>query len=199
MALIKCYECGNEISEKANSCPSCGYSLVAEKKKADTKRGAFIFLIIVIGLFLYNYKSETKVVEVKPREEIAPMRESKSFVDKADIEKITMSFKTFDNESLIELLSKYGLKIDGVFMSPIESFNSAPRKSNDKDGDMVTTISIVGSFKSMPCGLTKWIGGLKQDNAEIIYRNGEWITDDEDLDPILYWASNGKCSAAYGS
>ena len=27
MALIKCPECGNQISDKAESCPKCGYEL----------------------------------------------------------------------------------------------------------------------------------------------------------------------------
>ncbi|MDE5803214.1 MAG: zinc-ribbon domain-containing protein [Lachnospiraceae bacterium] len=27
MALIKCPECGKEISDKASSCPGCGYPI----------------------------------------------------------------------------------------------------------------------------------------------------------------------------
>lgn len=27
MALIKCPECGNEVSDKAASCPKCGYPI----------------------------------------------------------------------------------------------------------------------------------------------------------------------------
>ena len=30
MAFIKCPECGKEISEKASSCPSCGYPIIGE-------------------------------------------------------------------------------------------------------------------------------------------------------------------------
>ncbi len=37
MALIKCTECGNEISEKAEQCPHCGCPLIPlqrmERKK----------------------------------------------------------------------------------------------------------------------------------------------------------------------
>lgn len=32
MGLIKCPECGNEISDKAQSCPKCGYPLSEQKK-----------------------------------------------------------------------------------------------------------------------------------------------------------------------
>ncbi|MCM1236767.1 MAG: TM2 domain-containing protein [Ruminococcus flavefaciens] len=31
MALIKCPECGREISDRARSCPSCGYAISATK------------------------------------------------------------------------------------------------------------------------------------------------------------------------
>tara|TARA_B100001027_G_scaffold44703_1_gene28981 strand:- start:293 stop:1120 length:828 start_codon:yes stop_codon:yes gene_type:complete len=39
MALIKCYECGKEISDKAPSCPHCGApKLVAANKEVKTKK-----------------------------------------------------------------------------------------------------------------------------------------------------------------
>ncbi len=39
MALIKCYECGKEISDKAPSCPHCGApKLVAAKKGSGSKK-----------------------------------------------------------------------------------------------------------------------------------------------------------------
>ena len=33
MALIKCPECGKEISDTAKSCPNCGYSLKVKNAK----------------------------------------------------------------------------------------------------------------------------------------------------------------------
>ena len=62
MALIKCPECGKEISDQATACPNCGCpvkqnttpisnpqtSLKAKKRK----NGCFIFIIIVFLLFL---------------------------------------------------------------------------------------------------------------------------------------------------
>ena len=39
MALIKCYECGKEISDKAPSCPQCGApKLVAANKGSGSKK-----------------------------------------------------------------------------------------------------------------------------------------------------------------
>lgn len=35
MALIKCPECGQQISDKAKVCPSCGCPIAYENAKAD--------------------------------------------------------------------------------------------------------------------------------------------------------------------
>lgn len=29
MAIIKCFECGKDVSDKASCCPHCGYDIVA--------------------------------------------------------------------------------------------------------------------------------------------------------------------------
>lgn len=36
MALIKCSECGNEISDKAESCPKCGNPIVQQRNINNT-------------------------------------------------------------------------------------------------------------------------------------------------------------------
>lgn len=37
MALIKCPECGRDISDKAQSCPTCGYPIIG----ADARKKTF--------------------------------------------------------------------------------------------------------------------------------------------------------------
>ena len=53
MSLIKCVECGEEISDKLDCCSNCGYPLKNETKKYNKNIGigiAFIFLgIFAIG------------------------------------------------------------------------------------------------------------------------------------------------------
>ncbi|MDD5979575.1 MAG: zinc ribbon domain-containing protein [bacterium] len=45
MALIKCQNCGKNISDKANRCPHCDFSYVKENKKKPK-----IFIPIMVGI-----------------------------------------------------------------------------------------------------------------------------------------------------
>ena len=38
MAIIKCPECGNDISDKAATCPHCGVNVQAELHRINYKR-----------------------------------------------------------------------------------------------------------------------------------------------------------------
>jgi TRAP-type C4-dicarboxylate transport system permease small subunit len=64
MALIKCPECDSEISDKAPSCPKCGYPIAKDFKtvSAPTRKfrlpsilsivGSILLLIIIIALIV---------------------------------------------------------------------------------------------------------------------------------------------------
>lgn len=73
MALIKCPECGKEMSDKAKSCPNCGY---IEKSNRTTifsviKNNPFITGIIVIIFIIiacvigYNIHQESLLETVR--------------------------------------------------------------------------------------------------------------------------------------
>lgn len=55
MALIKCSECGKEISNKANICPNCGISLKTGglNKNKIIKIFSDIFITLLLLLFLW--------------------------------------------------------------------------------------------------------------------------------------------------
>lgn len=49
MALIKCSECGADISDKAKNCPNCGKKI--EKKQKESKNGnSGTILMVIIGV-----------------------------------------------------------------------------------------------------------------------------------------------------
>ena len=47
MALIKCFECGKEVSNTAKQCPHCGFEI---KMKLDELKAGKGFAILIVGL-----------------------------------------------------------------------------------------------------------------------------------------------------
>lgn len=54
MALIKCRECGNEVSNKAKNCPQCG----AQVKRNDFGCGSILAVVFIIVLFAAIFGEE---------------------------------------------------------------------------------------------------------------------------------------------
>lgn len=68
MALIKCNECGKEISDKAESCPNCGYKVKNNNKRVK-KTGAIVTLVassIFVILFILMLLSELTPTQENP-------------------------------------------------------------------------------------------------------------------------------------
>lgn len=57
MALIKCNECGNQISDQAEKCPVCGKPLNEKivTVQLTSKRWKLVRLIATIGIFVGGY------------------------------------------------------------------------------------------------------------------------------------------------
>ena len=66
MALIKCSECGEEVSEDATSCPKCGHPVKAvtiEKTGKKWKRLILIaVLMFIFGIFFLAGGKESAVL-----------------------------------------------------------------------------------------------------------------------------------------
>lgn len=54
MALVKCPECGNEISDKAKTCPACGWSNSAISARKKVNRWSVITIILAVFDILYS-------------------------------------------------------------------------------------------------------------------------------------------------
>lgn len=50
MALIKCPECGKEISETAKVCPNCGYKIPRKTMEKETKITIIITILVIAFL-----------------------------------------------------------------------------------------------------------------------------------------------------
>ena len=56
MAIIKCHECGNEISSEAKVCPQCG-----AKNRSYSKKWSATFLVVVVLGFVAYYIFEAEL------------------------------------------------------------------------------------------------------------------------------------------
>ena len=62
MALIKCSECGKEISEEAKKCPHCGITLKNTKmKKISITISIFIVLIAIVIFAIFKFYTNSKM------------------------------------------------------------------------------------------------------------------------------------------
>lgn len=69
MALIKCPECGKEVSDKADSCPECGYPISRRSVPQESSRKnkskiiaaifAIVLLVFSVSIFLPNTKKKS--------------------------------------------------------------------------------------------------------------------------------------------
>ena len=68
MALIKCPECGSEISEQAEECPKCAFPINAPKKTSSTIRvicalfGVGFLALCFGGRFIFFFPYDTAIL-----------------------------------------------------------------------------------------------------------------------------------------
>jgi len=59
MALIKCKECGTEISDKASTCPKCGAPIKKRGCGCTTVLLGFFIFFVVVGVAINSSKTST--------------------------------------------------------------------------------------------------------------------------------------------
>lgn len=72
MALIKCKECGKEVSRKARTCPNCGVEIAAKLKR---KRSWIILIILIITIIsivkCQADRAEAEYAKLTPEQKLA--------------------------------------------------------------------------------------------------------------------------------
>ena len=81
MALIRCKECGHEVSDKATVCPKCGNKItIVEKKKNSTTKiliAVVLLALLVCGAFFFlNKEDEANAAKGMVNETVSSEAES---------------------------------------------------------------------------------------------------------------------------
>lgn len=184
MSLVKCPECGKEISDATNKCPNCGYPLIKGKietvKKSINKKYMFISIGIVIifaGLIFgircytntpeYVIKQYVKAINSKDLNKLDKITyKGNQFIlaDISDDDRIN-SYKitekpTGDSERLkhfLEIHYKYPEKVDKK-ITKVATFSTYSQK---KDFEYWITLSKVnGKWKIVDCPLFRYEDAL---------------------------------------
>lgn len=53
MSMIKCPECGKEVSDKAYACPSCGSPVSPKTEPTPKKEGKKLTVIVIVILIIF--------------------------------------------------------------------------------------------------------------------------------------------------
>lgn len=128
MALIKCKECGKEISDSVKSCPHCGYVYKEEKKMTTGKVIKIVIIMAIVGIALFfggTYLFFDWLPNVKIDNEI------KSFYGTYEL--IESDVRNLNGTEYENLEIKKEITID--------------ESNSIKDGDLINTIGY-GNFES---------------------------------------------------
>jgi hypothetical protein len=147
MAMIKCKECGNQVSNKADKCPHCGF----EKKKSSSGKGCL--QIIIFCLIVFMFKSyfgfgNNGIEQNSDSPVTAPSTELDKIAWVKEIESYCNSYQSAANE----------IKASAVYNNFVKNFDTNKKRavsnvmgslesmSTDHGGDAVLIDIKIGSY-----------------------------------------------------
>ncbi len=162
--LINCKECGNTVSKKAETCPSCGAPV--KKKPTQYGCGALILLIFILFIFSYiytsNFTSDSKTSS-KPSSTLIKLNTDINFGGE---QFVILNKDPFDWKNVeLEINSKFlsgGYSLRTPIMKSLEIYTVGAMQFTNSDGKKfnpfthkVLNISITGDT---PKGLGHYYG-----------------------------------------
>ncbi|MGN1120571.1 MAG: zinc-ribbon domain-containing protein [Oscillospiraceae bacterium] len=152
MALIKCSECGKEISDKAVSCPHCGApvgtskaSIKPQKKKGGKLKYILIIIFIVLAFSIFGGDKEQKADNEATSSQIVETPGQKEIIDV--FEKIVGEKKPTEKETfdLVQKAANAG-SIDGeAMLGSLYIFGEGTKQDVTKGYEMLKKTVDAGS------------------------------------------------------
>ncbi len=181
MALIKCPECGNEVSDKAVFCSNCSYPF--KKKKTISKKTILIlstlFVVLVASIFTMMFLVNKKTLE------------EKAVIN--SFEKLDKILLAPDSINVYECVSRDFTKEDGYNANSNVDENGNPRKdvmvyihfsSTNKGGGITESEYLFACDKD-----GEVIEYIDLDDVEDMIKAGEMSALIMDYDNYVFWAS----------
>jgi len=70
MALIKCLECGKEVSDKALQCPNCGVPIASQPKDVMIRFPVWQGQLVNNKCYVYNSKDDSVIAQARQGETV---------------------------------------------------------------------------------------------------------------------------------
>ncbi|MBP7653485.1 zinc ribbon domain-containing protein [Candidatus Dependentiae bacterium] len=153
MAMIKCKECGKEISDSVSTCPNCGKKLKTSKLKLGclTLIGLIIFIAIITSL-----QSGSEEKELLEKLKNAPIEENIDYVNIYNHFKIMSDHTDIQRENLINELNNKKIKWIGTVYEVTKLENGYIIQTSGDDDEKEA-----GSFITVDATKSKYIETLK--------------------------------------
>jgi hypothetical protein len=177
MALIKCPDCGSQVSSSALACPSCGCPIANAKTAQKPKRHAGLTLFVVIfgiGLLVHwlGGKRESYVNIQLPQSKAASVETKKTCSpDDAECAFLASAGEaTVDCQQLIEAKSEHTVKWDsslGKQVFAYKGWNSNQHKELSLIGDAVKFQDDHGAWTPMSYACTFDLASRKATSVHV--------------------------------
>jgi hypothetical protein len=138
MALVKCKECGNEISKKADICPHCGFK--KPKTSAFTWIVLFVFILVMIGQLMPDMPKPPKNPETQEEKEDSARYAFAMIAGQA----LKKNLKDPESVDWIKILVNKDASVACYVYRARNSFNGMTIEST-----VVTKMGVISSSKSM--------------------------------------------------
>ena len=161
MALITCPECKNQISNKADSCPHCGYK---KPKSQNIGCGTVIVIFIAIIMVFSWYQSYVENQEKLERQKAAAVHKKKLTEQKKQKDKALQDYFVKNKDQILDDIQS---KIDaGDFDNAFSQANKYKSINNDK----LTNLSNIAEEKILVEKVKKIPASHYTENLQIYTR-----------------------------
>ena len=163
MSLIKCPECGKEISDKAAYCVNCGYSLAWDEQKPRRVNKTIIVIITIIivaalcvsGVMIYKHYSNDDIVETDIKNQqvedvinaIAKLEEI-TINDRTEIDRINAMYSSLSDEDK-KLVTNYDKLMSANNKMAMLNVGNSKEKTTEKQTEQKNDINLDSTYKNL--------------------------------------------------
>lgn len=193
MAMINCPECGQEISDKADMCPSCGYPIKTHKKAVPLKKICIVIAIIlfILACFLLFFLSNRLNDEEK-----ADVNKVIVAINNIEEVQINSDSEIVEAENLYNALSKKcqrHVKNHKELLSAREKFNNLKAEETTELITQIGTVTLDNQDTVEKAN--KAFESLSDEQKQLVNNADELLSAVEKVSKLRVEDANSKISA----